>query len=101
MTDDRRSGGASPRGGVPTAVVSLAAVVAFGWVLALAAPVGAGLHRVATAIQQGSTAPAPLPAAPTVDGVVGAVYLLVAVGVVGHLVRERSPHVPDPDERLF
>lgn len=95
MTDGRRSGGTTPRVGVPTVAVGLAVVVA------LALVVVGRVVRVAAAIHHGPAGPALLPAAPTVDGVVGAVYLLVTVGVVGHLVRERSPHLPDPGDRLF
>lgn len=36
-----------------------------------------------------------------VDTAASSVYLLTAVGMVGHLLREFDPKVPDPSEDLF
>jgi len=105
MTDDRRAGGAPPTGRPPTADLLaagvVAALVAIAAAVALSLAIGfAGLPRVA-ATTHGPAGPPSLSGLPPVDVVVGSVYLLVGVGVIGHLVRERSPHVPDPGDRLF
>jgi len=38
---------------------------------------------------------------PTVDEVVGALYLFVVLGTVGHLTRELDPNVADVSDDLF
>lgn len=94
--------------GLPTKLLSLVALTVAAGAVALATdPGSAGALLADVAAQFGSALLGAIEGyvgaseLSTIDAVAGSVYVLVAVGLLGHVVRELDPNVPPPSADLF